>query len=127
MLIVVAIIGVLTAIAIPVFNSQLEKSRDATDQANIRSAYAELSAALITSEDLDGALAELTNGSFTWAKDGTTGLKATIDGNTTNDAWNNISDGVYQIGHITVAAKKDFTTATFTIDGTNQITGITLS
>ena len=30
----------LTAIAIPVFTSQLEKSREATDAANIRSAYA---------------------------------------------------------------------------------------
>ena len=31
----------LVAIAIPVFTSQLEKSREATDAANIRSAYAE--------------------------------------------------------------------------------------
>ncbi len=42
LLIVVAIIGVLTAIAIPVFTSQLEKSREATDAANIRSAYADV-------------------------------------------------------------------------------------
>lgn len=38
LLIVVAIIAVLVAIAIPVFTSQLEKSREATDLANIRSA-----------------------------------------------------------------------------------------
>ena len=42
LLIVVAIIAVLVAIAIPVFSSQLEKSREATDLANIRSAYATL-------------------------------------------------------------------------------------
>ena len=42
LLIVVAIIAVLVAIAIPVFSSQLEKSREATDLANIRSAYAEV-------------------------------------------------------------------------------------
>ena len=42
LLIVVAIIAVLVAIAIPVFTSQLEKSREATDVANIRSAYAEV-------------------------------------------------------------------------------------
>lgn len=42
LLIVVAIIAVLVAIAIPVFTSQLEKSREATDAANIRSAYAEV-------------------------------------------------------------------------------------
>ena len=32
--------AVLVAIAIPVFTSQLEKSREATDVANVRSAYA---------------------------------------------------------------------------------------
>ena len=39
LLIVVAIIAVLVAIAIPVFTKQLEKSREATDLANIRSGY----------------------------------------------------------------------------------------
>ena len=42
LLIVVAIIAVLVAIAIPVFTNQLEKSREATDIANVRSAYAEV-------------------------------------------------------------------------------------
>ena len=41
LLIVVAIIAVLVAIAIPIFTSQLERSREATDLANIRAAYAE--------------------------------------------------------------------------------------
>ena len=41
MLIVVAIIAVLVAIAIPTFSNQLEKSREATDAANIRALYAE--------------------------------------------------------------------------------------
>ena len=41
LLIVVAIIGVLVAISIPIFSKQLEKSRDATSVANLRSAYAE--------------------------------------------------------------------------------------
>ncbi len=40
LLIVVAIIAVLVAISIPVFNSQLEKSREQTDIANIRAAKA---------------------------------------------------------------------------------------
>ena len=47
LLIVVAIIAVLVAIAIPVFTSQLEKSREATDLANIRSAYATLTTEFI--------------------------------------------------------------------------------
>ena len=50
LLIVVAIIAVLVAIAIPIFTTQLEKSREATDKANIRSAYAEVSAALLDNE-----------------------------------------------------------------------------
>ena len=45
LLIVVAIIAVLVAIAIPVFTTQLEKAREATDISNIRSLYAEVVAA----------------------------------------------------------------------------------
>lgn len=51
LLIVVAIIAVLVAIAIPVFTSQLEKSREATDLANVRSAYAEQMAAYLTGDN----------------------------------------------------------------------------
>ena len=43
MLIVIAIIAVLIAVAIPVFASQLEKAREATDLSNVRSAYAKVS------------------------------------------------------------------------------------
>ena len=48
LLVVVAIIGVLVAISIPIFTSQLEKSRDAVTVANLRSAYAEASALMLT-------------------------------------------------------------------------------
>ncbi len=48
MLIVVAIIAVLIAIAIPVFTTQLENSREATDKSNLRAAYSEQMAALIS-------------------------------------------------------------------------------
>lgn len=51
LLIVVAIIAVLVAIAIPIFTTQLEKSRDATSIANIRSAYAEAQAAYLSEDD----------------------------------------------------------------------------
>ncbi|MDD6147639.1 MAG: prepilin-type N-terminal cleavage/methylation domain-containing protein [Lachnospiraceae bacterium] len=51
LLIVVAIIAVLVAIAIPIFTSQLEKAREATDAANIRAAYAEVQTAVLTGED----------------------------------------------------------------------------
>jgi len=49
-LIVVAIIAVLIAIAIPVFTNQLEKARDAVSIANIRSAYAEAQVAYLFGE-----------------------------------------------------------------------------
>lgn len=48
LLIVVAIIAVLVAIAIPVFTTQLERAREATDIANIRSSYAEAMTEFIT-------------------------------------------------------------------------------
>lgn len=51
LLIVVAIIAVLVAIAIPIFTKQLEKAREATDLANIRSAYAEVMVEVITDEN----------------------------------------------------------------------------
>ena len=50
LLIVVAIIAVLVAISIPIFTTQLEKSREATDLANVRSAYAEVMSAAITGD-----------------------------------------------------------------------------
>lgn len=44
LLIVVAIIAVLTAVAIPIFTGQLNKSKYSSDLANARSIYSELSA-----------------------------------------------------------------------------------
>ena len=55
LLIVVAIIAVLTAVAIPVFTSQLEKSREATDIANIRGAYAEASVRALEADNYIGS------------------------------------------------------------------------
>ena len=50
MLIVVAIIAVLVAIAIPVFNGALTKSKEAADVANIRAAYAEWQSKMLTDD-----------------------------------------------------------------------------
>lgn len=56
LLIVVAIIGVLVAISIPIFSGQLEKSREAVDAANIRSQYAEvISDALLDGTSVNGS------------------------------------------------------------------------
>ena len=43
--------AVLVAISIPIFTTQLEKSRDAVSISNIRAAYAEASAEYLTSTD----------------------------------------------------------------------------
>ena len=50
LLIVVAIIGILVAISIPIFTSQLERSKEATDIANIRAAKSE---AIATAIDIE--------------------------------------------------------------------------
>ena len=50
LLIVVAIIAVLVAISIPIFTTQLEKSKEGTDIANLRSAYAAAQVAALTGQ-----------------------------------------------------------------------------
>ncbi len=89
LLIVVAIIAVLVAVAIPVFNAQLDKSKLATGTANARSAIAEYMATELQESrtpSLDGALGVCnaldTNlkKECTYAKDGTTGIKVTGPG-----------------------------------------------
>ena len=51
MLIVVAIIAVLVAIAIPTFTASLNKARVAADEANIRSGYATVMAEVLTTDE----------------------------------------------------------------------------
>lgn len=50
LLIVVAIIAVLVAISIPIFTTQLEKAREATDASNIRAAYAEIMVEILNND-----------------------------------------------------------------------------
>ena len=56
LLIVVAIIGILVSISIPVFTNQLERSRDAASIANIRSAYAQAMAEYLTNSFSDSRM-----------------------------------------------------------------------
>jgi len=51
MLIVVAIIAVLVAIMIPTMSRSMDRARTATDEANIRSAYAEAMSEYLLSDD----------------------------------------------------------------------------
>ena len=59
LLIVVAIIAVLVAISIPIFSAQLEKAKEATDMANIRTAYAEVVAAYLDDSKVHEASVDL--------------------------------------------------------------------
>ena len=53
LLVVVAIIGVLVAISIPIFTTQLAKARKGTNQANVRSAKAAAVSAYLTATDAE--------------------------------------------------------------------------
>lgn len=82
LLIVVAIIGVLVAISIPIFSGQLEKAREATDAANIRSQYAEvltdaMMGGSVNKNHADYAPVQLRQQKDEWQSDG---LKASLEG-----------------------------------------------
>lgn len=82
LLIVVAIIGVLVAISIPIFSGQLEKAREATDAANIRSQYAEvltdaMMGGSVNKNHTDYAPVQLRQQKDEWQSDG---LKASLEG-----------------------------------------------
>lgn len=129
LLIVVAIIGVLVAISIPIFTAQLEKAREATDKANIRNAYAIASAAALTEEEWttatptkDNTFTEYTytpgkNGGddSTWAITVKATQKSTTNG---TDGW---ADGKPNIGGISVDASTVSYTVTIKGDGTCTI------
>lgn len=113
MLIVVAIIAVLVAIAIPVLSGALEKSREAADAANIRSAYAECSVAALTGD----------KGSCTLVgtEAAPTGYSKTVAATQTKAGWDNkeiarIADK--DISGITAVLKGSTWTVTVNTDGT---------
>ena len=66
LLVVVAIIAVLVAIAIPIFTAQLEKAREATDAANLRAAYAELAVDVLDEDTVTPKEVELTQTQDGW-------------------------------------------------------------
>ena len=55
LLIVLAILGIMTAVSVPIYAAQLEKSRESVDFTNVRIAYSELMAAFML-EDTDSDL-----------------------------------------------------------------------
>ena len=71
MLIVVVIIAVLVAVAIPTFTSSLERSREATDLANVRSAYGKVSLAALLDGSSTTETVSLTQKQNGWQTPGT--------------------------------------------------------
>ena len=80
LLIVVAIIAVLVAIAIPVFTSQLERSKEATDTANVRSAYAEVVTSYLTDESSHTMAVAAHQGQSGWQNSANGHLTTQING-----------------------------------------------
>ena len=83
LLIVVAIIAVLTAIAIPVFTSQLNNAKIQTDHANIRGAYAQMRVYELESTSKAGTYYYKNDGSLETTTDDILELQGTESGNCT--------------------------------------------
>ncbi len=84
LLVVVAIIAVLVAIAIPIFTSQLEKAREATDAANLRAAYAEVVTDELTNGESEDKTVDLTQTKDGWQDSNITKIgDTTIESDTT--------------------------------------------
>ncbi len=136
LLIVVAIIAVLVAVAIPIFNTQLEKAREATDIANARDFYAEIAVGLV-----DGTL---TKSGDTMKVTGNLTATPTYDANgvltsvsvagvTVNQKnYNNWTTTDFEIAgvkkaNVTAPASASATTITYTFTDGNLVTAIAWS
>ena len=107
MLIVVAIIAILIAIAIPTFTAQLEKAREAADIANIRSIYSE---AMV--KYLDGATKE----------DGTDDTSATTPPMTQTKAGWDYVDWPEYLGEVKTPTKGETVTVSISDAGVASCT-----
>ena len=124
--------GVLVAISIPIFTSQLEKSRDAVTLANLRAAYAEAQAEYLTANGKDSSTTE--NGqTVTYNAAAKTVTVTKVASKGTADGL----DGVDQLpfdasaltGKDSMGGKaQDWTvTFTYTVDADGSVTKITAS
>ena len=101
--------AVLVAISIPIFTSQLEKSREATDAANIRAAYATVQSAALM-QDSQNELNKISTSDITYSTSGTEGslvYKASVVMKQKNDKW---QSGAQDIGGISIGADTTGTT-----------------
>jgi len=123
LLIVVAIIGVLVAISIPIFTNQLEKAKEGVDESNIRSAYAQVSAAALT-QDINKP-SGMKNISFTFPSTASKAQASSAEWKATITATQ-AKQSTWQTGSKVNIAGKDVTagsswTVTVKADGTTKI------
>ena len=112
LLIVVAIIGVLVAVSIPIFTAQLTKARRATNQANARAAYAAASAAYLSDDTVVGGSYTIKDGKFTSGTAST--LEANDYGASTIDTF---GVSIATDGTVTVTPKDNGKDATYNKSG----------
>ena len=124
LLVVVAIIGVLVAISIPIFTSQLEKSRDAVTLSNIRAAYAQAQTAYLTGSGDSGNVTYTpgSNGAATVVVSGVEakGQQAGLDNSGNLPFASSASDALTTMGG---SAATD--NLTFSYDANGKITSVT--
>lgn len=99
--------AVMIAIAIPTFTAQLEKSREATDLANIRSAYAVVQASALT-EDTSSQIKAHDTADVAYSKT-STGYKAVVTLHQQQAGW---ESGPVDVAGMTIAADAGIATAT---------------
>ena len=104
LLIVVAIIAVLVGVAIPVFTAQLEKSRESVDLANIRSAYASCTTAVMTETNADKATYD----------DSTKSASQTVTLTSDTSSWST-DNGNVEIGGVKISSILNKTSVTVTV------------
>lgn len=68
LLVVVAILGILVAISVPLFSSRIEAAKTSTDQANVRAAKAAAAAVLLSDQETKTMYYDAENGKLVEAK-----------------------------------------------------------
>ena len=106
LLIVVAIIGVLVAVSIPIFTAQLSKARLATNQANARAAKAAAVAAYLENDSVGFVTYTIADGVASTATTGTAG--SSVD-NEDISAWTTkgtakFGSAVYKTWYVVIGA-----------------------
>ncbi len=130
MLIVVAIIAILIAIAIPTFASSLNKARVATDEANIRAGYASVMADVLTNEGENSGETGQKPKEYTLKVDGSVNSGAAAE----YKCKGNNTDAAVEVGGVKVGAWSKGNTVSYTynyqtgkveikVNGTSSTTG----